>query len=249
MNNKLSIVLTLLIFMGIGGLSTNLFADNDRSIINDLCIFVSTDKDLYKENEPIIITLNVYNPNDDPVVLEFGQSIYANYLIDDKFDYVANVGVMHLPILTNLTIEPHQEINLILIHQPEYYFLRPGLHEITGILVGYGEDIVNISVLEPLQVDEVISDQKAMVSNYPNPFNPETTIFFTLDERGNVKIDIFNIRGQLVKNLIDTTLPSGEHSLLWDGKDFLGVNVPSGVYFFRFAHQDELIVNKMALMK
>jgi len=69
--------------------------------------------------------------------------------------------------------------------------------------------------------------------NYPNPFNPETSIKFALKEAGNVRIDVFNIKGQHVKTLINEHLEAAHHSVVWDGKDTNGVNVSSGVYFYK----------------
>ena len=69
--------------------------------------------------------------------------------------------------------------------------------------------------------------------NYPNPANPQTIIPFDLNQEGRVRLDIFNIRGQLVRRLVEGHLPSGSHKILWDGKDTTGFEVPSGVYFYR----------------
>ena len=86
-------------------------------------------------------------------------------------------------------------------------------------------------------------------SNYPNPFNPSTTISFDLAKSGNVDLSIYNIRGQLVKQLAHQSLPSGSHSLVWDGKDRAGRNVASGVYFYRLETQNYSSTRKMLLMK
>ncbi|HPY00944.1 MAG TPA: FlgD immunoglobulin-like domain containing protein, partial [Candidatus Marinimicrobia bacterium] len=69
--------------------------------------------------------------------------------------------------------------------------------------------------------------------NYPNPFNASTSIKYTLPQKAHVKIDIYNIQGQLVRTLSKGEESSGTHIAVWDGKDNIGKNVSSGVYFFQ----------------
>ena len=61
--------------------------------------------------------------------------------------------------------------------------------------------------------------------NYPNPFNPTTTISFSIPKANKVKIFIYNIKGQKVKQFVRNQLPSGEHSVVWDGRDDNGKSV------------------------
>ncbi|NQT65777.1 MAG: T9SS type A sorting domain-containing protein, partial [FCB group bacterium] len=69
--------------------------------------------------------------------------------------------------------------------------------------------------------------------NYPNPFNPETKIVFDLPEAGRVKLEIYNIKGQKVKTLLDCYMSPGRSEMLWNSKDDHGKRVSSGVYFYR----------------
>ncbi len=87
------------------------------------------------------------------------------------------------------------------------------------------------------------------VSNYPNPFNPETTISFNLKNSGNVKLSVYNIKGQLVKTLVNDQLDSGNHSIIWNGKDSNSTDVSSGVYFYRLNSGNTVVTKKMVLMK
>ena len=85
--------------------------------------------------------------------------------------------------------------------------------------------------------------------NYPNPFNPSTTISFDLREKVHATLAVYNLRGQLVRTLVDRTLDAATHAETWDGKDDRGQPVASGVYFARLragAFQD---VRKMMLLK
>lgn len=71
------------------------------------------------------------------------------------------------------------------------------------------------------------------LTNYPNPFNPTTTISFFLTENSTVVVEILNVKGQLIKSLIDGLQNAGNHSVIWNGKDDNGNNVSSGIYFYR----------------
>jgi hypothetical protein len=87
------------------------------------------------------------------------------------------------------------------------------------------------------------------LTNYPNPFNPETKIVFNLPESGNVKLEIYNIKGQKVKTLLDCYMNPGRSEMIWDGKDDNGKRVGSGVYFYQLQTPDQNIYRKMLLLK
>lgn len=85
--------------------------------------------------------------------------------------------------------------------------------------------------------------------NYPNPFNPETNINFYVSEETKVDLSVFNIKGQLVRNLYTGFIYSGNHSFIWNGKDNYSNNVTSGVYFYRLSTNESVIQKKMILLK
>ncbi|MDP8322210.1 MAG: T9SS type A sorting domain-containing protein, partial [Candidatus Stygibacter australis] len=94
-----------------------------------------------------------------------------------------------------------------------------------------------------------IENVKCKISNYPNPFNPETQIVFNLSETGHANLSIYNLKGQLVKLLADEILPAGINSLIWDGRNENGRKVSSGVYFLRLKSRNEVVNKKIMLMK
>ena len=85
--------------------------------------------------------------------------------------------------------------------------------------------------------------------NYPNPFNPTTTISFGLKEAGNVRITIFNARGQVVRGLFNGEMPAGTHSLVWNGLDNSGRPLASGVYYYRMDTKNYSQTKKSVLLK
>jgi len=88
------------------------------------------------------------------------------------------------------------------------------------------------------------------LSNFPNPFNPTTTIIYQLPENGKVELNIFNIKGQKVKQLVGNQLSAGEHSVVWDGRDENNLPVSSGIYFYRLEIDNlEINTKKCLLLK
>jgi uncharacterized repeat protein (TIGR01451 family) len=88
-----------------------------------------------------------------------------------------------------------------------------------------------------------------LAQNHPNPFNPETTIQYALSSQEHVTIGIFDIRGALVRTLIDETQPSGWHSVEWNGRDKNGQPVASGVYMYRMTTGSFADTKKLVLLK
>ena len=88
-----------------------------------------------------------------------------------------------------------------------------------------------------------------LLQNYPNPFNPETTIAFNVPNSGLVKLEVYNLKGQKVKTLLNDNLSSGKHSVVWNGRDNNNKHVASGVYFYRLKSGVNSQTNKMILMK
>jgi len=85
--------------------------------------------------------------------------------------------------------------------------------------------------------------------NYPNPFNPQTTISFSLKEATPVKVLVYNLKGQLVRTLVDENKASGNHKLVFDGRDNQGNPLASGVYFYKMQTGKYSNTRKMILMK
>ena len=89
------------------------------------------------------------------------------------------------------------------------------------------------------------------LSNYPNPFNPTTTISFelTTGHTENTELSIYNIKGQKVKILLNEHLSKGNHSINWDGKDSNNKPVTSGIYFYKLSSGKSSAMKKMLLLK
>lgn len=98
--------------------------------------------------------------------------------------------------------------------------------------------------------DEIptVSDFK-IVGNYPNPFNPTTTIVFNLPVRDNVIVDIYNHLGEKVKDLTNKEFDSGENKIVWNGLNNDNALVSSGIYLYKISYGDKSFYGKMILQK
>ena len=95
----------------------------------------------------------------------------------------------------------------------------------------------------------LLPDVFALPQNYPNPFNPITTIRFDVPEESRVRIDIYNVMGQKVAELIDAHYQPGFHTVNWGGTNTLGSALSSGMYFYRIQAKDFTAVKKLLLVK
>ncbi len=106
-------------------------------------------------------------------------------------------------------------------------------------------------LLEPLVETNDLAECKVYLGqNYPNPFNPaaagagrspSTTIFYSVREISPVVVDIYNIKGQLVKRFVKDEIPAGQHSIQWNGKDENNIPVTSSIYFYQLKVNDRII--------
>ena len=96
-----------------------------------------------------------------------------------------------------------------------------------------------------LDMDEdIIANQFALFPNYPNPFNPVTTIGFSLPDAQKVTLSVYNLVGQQVVTLVNKELPAGYHAINWHAE-----NMASGVYLSKLSSGGKTITQKMLLMK
>ena len=95
----------------------------------------------------------------------------------------------------------------------------------------------------------VLPQSFRLVQNFPNPFNPTTTITFDLPRLTAVNLSVFNISGQKVTTLISSVLPAGTHSVSWDATDSRGRAVATGIYFYRLQSDAFSGVKKMVYLK
>ncbi len=112
--------------------------------------------------------------------------------------------------------------------------LGQGCTQGTGVEDGPGDAVPTAFRVEP---------------NFPNPFNPVTTIRFALPEPGQVDVRIYDVSGRLVRVLVDEAMTAAVHTVTWSGDDDRGRPLPSGVYFYKVTAPGHRFVDRMALVK
>jgi subtilisin family serine protease len=131
-----------------------------------------------------------------------------------------------------------------------------GLH--TGMVRILSNDLNSPEVQVPLSmmvqdytsgVEDLLPARLVLSQNVPNPFNPATKISFALPTRGQVDLRVFDVRGALVRTLATGELEAGFHDFMWTGMSDAGVQVPSGVYFYRLRTAEGDITRSMTLLK
>jgi hypothetical protein len=129
----------------------------------------------------------------------------------------------------------------------EYYAINYNF--INGASVHRLGDKSTVTAVEDYHQSQII-DGFGLVSNFPNPFNPSTTIEFSLPQQNKVKIEIFDVLGSKIATLIDNQeLSAGQNRLVWNGKNDKGVQVVSGTYIYRITSGNLSISKKMMLLK
>ena len=96
---------------------------------------------------------------------------------------------------------------------------------------------------------DLIPPAVGLLQVYPNPFNPQTTVLFSLERAAVARVEVYELSGKRVAVLADRIFTGGEHSLLWNGRDFQGRAMPSGTYVVRLETGDTVEAQKISLMK
>jgi hypothetical protein len=178
--------------------------------------------------------LKSFNPSTGAII----NTIYA------PGDYVLN------------DIEPAPTGELYLADQMEtnpgvrvYYMATDSLITSNPIDVGLPPFDITFCVNTPSAVTVTAPAPTSLGRNYPNPFNPSTTIPFRLAGDGHISLRIYDVTGHLVKTLLYESLPAGEQQARWDGRNNNGEIAPSGVYFARLTADRFTATQKMLLLK
>ncbi len=228
---------------------------------------------LISTNDPeassITLPINLHILTEVPIISLSEDALnFGNVQIGDEASdtlYVSNLGEVDLEVTNIITgiveysaspvsfiLAPGEVQSVIVTFNPE----EEQLYE--DILIIESNDVINsqyeVSLsgtgYEPTGSDDQIPLVTKVNQNYPNPFNPETTIAFSIaDNAQKAKLEIFNIKGQKVKTLVNEILEVGRYNVIWTGIDNSGRKVASGVYFYKFDTNNYHKINKMLLIK
>jgi hypothetical protein len=101
----------------------------------------------------------------------------------------------------------------------------------------------------PRELPSVAAPPLELSASYPNPFNPQTTITYSIPDMGLAQMTVYDVRGRVVKELLREVKPAGEHSLTWDGTNEGGEKVASGVYYVRLEFDGSVRSHKITMLK
>lgn len=179
---------------------------------------------------------------------QVGQQIDGGYLIGigvgDNRLVVGNKKGLYLSVDGADNWTPLDTNNVFLAHNgvfsnTHFYLVSGG-----GISV-----VKNLAPVGSIESPELVPIKFSLGQNYPNPFNPLTVIEFTLNSPEKVRINIFDINGQLIRNLFDEELAQGVYTTRWDGANEVGEKVSSGTYFYKIEAGNSFDTKKMILLK
>ena len=113
----------------------------------------------------------------------------------------------------------------------------------------FGENNPDNTWLAADENELFIPQEFALLGNYPNPFNPVTTLRFDLDYTSDVTVTIYNINGNEIKTLQNSEMKAGRHSMRWNATNDFGQRVPSGLYLYKVVSDSRMLTGKMLLLK
>ncbi len=145
----------------------------------------------------------------------------------------ANDGVFVLPV------------NLLDVYEVGFVV---GNGAVSGSGQGYGITVERVEG-GSTPVGEGVNRLFEIAGNYPNPFNPSTTIAFAVAQDGPAALDLFDLRGQRIRTLVTENLTAGTHEVRWDGLDDSGRQMPSGTYVARLSSNGQMTTHKLVLAK
>jgi len=214
-------------------------------LIADYTLAVSTDQPEYNAYEQIEITLTVTNTGDETLNLTFPCSPPNFYSVNGMY-YPEIV----LTIVTWLSLEQNAEHTY---YSYIYNGLSVGEYTITaGLHFGYNVDVetepIYISVNAVSNSLEVIPEN-LQLRNYPNPFNPVTSIYFNLVKSEEVHLEVYDMKGKKIKTLLNSVIDAGEHLVIWNGDHDDGSQAASGIYLYKLRSGRASSTKKMILMK
>jgi len=191
------------------------------------------------------------NPNDN--VIDPANHFDGNYAPEFEGMLPVNISLGdELEILSNEPGNYHVKLNFVFMDDGDYGSAAgqtTNAGTLTNSALRYAAIDIDFSSSASSDDITIISNVDLLAQNYPNPFNPITTIFYNMIEDGNISIEIFNIKGQKVKTLINEHATAGDYTIVWDGTNYNNKKISSGMYLYKMKSSNYTSTKKMILMK
>lgn len=198
----------------------------------------------------VMLSWNTSSDNEtDTAALTYNVRIGTNSGEDDVVSGLAlSDGWRLLPRLGN--VQQNTSFSFVGLEDGMYYWSVQAIDTQYAGSAFSTENTFTVGSSTSIDDDEATAVRTALGANYPNPFNPSTTIPYDLARSGDVQLTIYNTAGQHIRTLVDGAHDSGQYSAVWDGRNARGDGVASGVYFYRLQVDDGLVDQKsMILLK
>jgi hypothetical protein len=221
---------------------SNQYIEGDLLTLANHHVFKLTDQAELSSNMEIDLGIHEINGR----AIEYGNNIiWAGYDGDDAYDELKG---RHLYVHTNNNGTYEKTLDLVL----DYKIVDIRLANIQStpvlyVLTDASIQIFSLAGTPNNDLDITPIDIKSI--NYPNPFNPETTISYDLPKAADTRVEIYNVRGQLVNTLVNSKQTAGNHKVIWTGFNKQGQSVTSGVYYYKVKAGNYETTKKITLIK
>jgi hypothetical protein len=189
-----------------------------------------------------------------PEIVDITPDVETGYLYFTYFDEDGNFPLTAQALIDQETLDFQPQSmdfsNQVIFVSNETFILGSWNDgSVTVTISDNNIDFVEETVYMVSNDDTGVVVNNTSISNYPNPFNPETTIAFNIEKPASVNISIYNIKGQKVTSLLDELFLKGKHEVVWNGRDANNKPVSSGIYYVQLLTGEDRINHKIVLMK
>ncbi|MCP4582489.1 MAG: T9SS type A sorting domain-containing protein [candidate division Zixibacteria bacterium] len=203
----------------------------------------------------IDITLSENGPESD--IHEFLPYDEYDYIfVTTDAEYIGEVELCFPYDNASLTDEQEDKLRVFHYTNNEWMDITTSHDKENDIICGTTVSLSPFAIgreKEPTDIDiindAIVPEEYTLNQNYPNPFNPSTVIQFSLPRLSKVEIEVYNILGQTVCNLVNEEKPAGQYQVTWNGRDNSGKTVSSGLYFYKIKTDSFTSSKKMILLK
>ncbi len=206
-------------------------------ILNDIMVYPN-------ENNPVNIGLdNLIIP---PASLTYQleeNNIVLNWSVPQAYNLTGYNIYMNEQIIDSVVENTYSSS----IDNGEFSFYVTALY---GQVESEASNIINVTVQQVTSNSNQVSEPAELtLNNYPNPFNPSTSINFNLPENSRVNLAIYDLKGRKVTELINQEMVQGQHSFKWNGRDKHNRTLASGIYFYTLRTNNSSLTKKMIMQK
>jgi Intracellular proteinase inhibitor/FlgD Ig-like domain len=227
------------------------FLNENSTTIDDIEYYMATDYETYTFGDTVNIIYRITNNSLSQITFIFPTTQIYDFLVSQNGITIWrwSLGYVFGQYMRFITLNPGNST------EANSSWSNPttsGYYEVTGFYTY--ENFINVPVsvsIEFLPVDVndfEIQNFKCEIFNYPNPFNPSTTIEFSIQNNSKIDLSIFNNKGQKIKSLINKQCLKGKHSIIWHGVDDSNNSVSSGMYYYKLKVNNRTKVIKKCLL-